>query len=47
MEIVKRFLLGLNFVFLHFYSVLIDFCCSNILENIIFINIRFSLKIIM
>jgi hypothetical protein len=48
MEIVKRFLLGLNLVFLYFYfySVFIDFSCSNILENFIFIDIRFLLKII-
>jgi hypothetical protein len=47
MEIVNRFLLRLNLVFLHFYSVFIDFSCSNILENFIFIDIRFLLKIIM
>jgi hypothetical protein len=47
MEIVKSFLLQLNLVFLYLYSVFIDFSCSNILENFIFIDIRFLLKIIM
>jgi hypothetical protein len=47
MEIVNRFLLQLNLVFLRFYSVFNDFSCSNILENFIFIDIRFLLKIIM